>query len=85
VVDADCGAGVEESEGERSEFEFSEVGSAAAATAAFAAVASVSRQARTSLLVMRRVSSPTVETTASMAAGGSAARARSVTASRSAL
>jgi hypothetical protein len=54
-------------------------------TAAPVATVSLSRQARTSLLVMRRVSSPAAETTASMAAAGSFARASSVTASRSAL
>jgi hypothetical protein len=54
-------------------------------TAAPVTTVSPSRQARTSLLVMRRVSSPAVETTASIAAAGSLARASRVTASRSAL
>jgi hypothetical protein len=54
-------------------------------TVAPVATVSLSRQARTSLLVMRRVSSPAAETTASMAAAGLFARASSVTASRSAL
>jgi hypothetical protein len=45
----------------------------------------VARQARTSSDVIRRVSSSTVEMTASIAALGSVALASSVTASRSAL